>query len=69
MDNQTQTKATRKGIPYKTPETRATTHILVRLTESQKQKIQNNATKHNLTVSEYFRTLAIKNLDKIGRGK
>lgn len=54
----------RKGIPYKSDEARQSTHILVRLTESQKETIRNNATKNNQTISEYFRTLAIKHTSK-----
>ena len=47
-------------IPYKSNEDRQSTHILVRLTESQKETIKQNATKNNQTISEYFRTLATK---------
>jgi uncharacterized protein (DUF1778 family) len=54
----------RKGIPYKSNENRQSTHILVRLTESQKETIKKNATKNNQTISEYFRTLAIKHTSK-----
>ena len=56
--------ASRKGIPYKSNENRQSTHILVRLTESQKETIKKNATKNNQTISEYFRTLAIKHTSK-----
>ena len=55
---------TKKGIPYKAAENKASTTILVRLTESQKETIRNNATKNNQTISEYFRTLAIKSTSK-----
>ena len=51
-------------IPYKSDANRQSTHILVRLTESQKETIRNNATKNNQTISEYFRTLAIKATSK-----
>jgi hypothetical protein len=54
----------KKGIPYKSDANRQSTHILVRLTESQKETIRNNATKNNQTISEYFRTLAIKATSK-----
>lgn len=50
----------KKGIPYKSDENRQSTHILVRLTETQKATIKQNATKNNQTISEYFRTLATK---------
>lgn len=50
----------RTKIPYKSNEDRQSTHILVRLTESQKETIKQNATKNNQTISEYFRTLATK---------
>jgi uncharacterized protein (DUF1778 family) len=59
-----ETTASRKGIPYKSNENRQSTHILVRLTESQKETIKKNATKNNQTISEYFRTLAIKHTSK-----
>jgi uncharacterized protein (DUF1778 family) len=59
-----ETTISRKGIPYKSNENRQSTHILVRLTESQKETIKNNATKNNQTISEYFRTLAIKHTSK-----
>lgn len=59
-----ETTTSRKGIPYKSNENRQSTHILVRLTESQKETIKNNATKNNQTISEYFRTLAIKHTSK-----
>jgi hypothetical protein len=54
----------KKGIPYKSDENRQSTHILVRLTETQKATIKQNATKNNQTISEYFRTLAIKHTNK-----
>jgi len=54
----------KKGIPYKSDANRQSTHILVRLTESQKEAIRSNATKNNQTISEYFRTLAIKATSK-----
>jgi hypothetical protein len=54
-------KQSKKGIPYKSDENRQSTCILVRLTETQKQIIKKNATKNNQTISEYFRTLALKN--------
>ena len=47
-------------IHYKSNEDRQSNHILVRLTESQKETIKQNATKNNQTISEYFRTLATK---------
>lgn len=50
----------RTRIPYKSNEDRQSTHILVRLTESQKETIKQNAIKNNQTISEYFRTLATK---------
>lgn len=50
----------KKGIPYKSDANRQSTHILVRLTEGQKETIKQNATKNNQTISEYFRTLATK---------
>ena len=59
-----ETTISRKGIPYKSNENRQSTHILVRLTESQKETIKKNATKNNQTISEYFRTLAIKHTSK-----
>lgn len=57
-------EATKKGIPYKSDELRQTTHVMVRLNESQKNAIKNNALKNNQTVSEYIRTLAIKATSK-----
>ena len=54
----------RKGIPYKSNENKQTTNVMIRLTESQKETIKNNATKNNQTISEYFRTLAIKATSK-----
>ena len=58
---------TKKGIPYKAAENKATTNILVRLTETQKRIIQANATANNQTVSEYFRTTAIKQANAKGK--
>jgi hypothetical protein len=57
-------ETTRKGIPYKSDEARQSSHIIVRLNESQKNAIKNNALKNNQTVSEYIRGLAIKHTGK-----
>lgn len=54
----------KKGIPYKSNENRQSTNVMIRLTESQKETIRKNATKNNQTISEYFRTLAIKSTSK-----
>ena len=54
----------KKGIPYKSNENRQSTNVMIRLTESQKETIRKNATKNNQTISEYFRTLAIKHTSK-----
>jgi len=56
--------ATKKGIPYKSDDVRQSCHVMVRLNESQKNAIKNNALKNNQTVSEYIRTLAIKATSK-----
>lgn len=55
---------TRKGVPYKSLDVRQTTNVIIRLNESQKNAIRNNAFKNNQTVSEYIRTLAIKHTSK-----
>lgn len=47
-------------IPYKAIEDKQTTNVMIRLTSSQKETFQKNATKNNQTMSEYIRTLAIK---------
>ena len=55
---------TKKGIPYKPIDARQTTNVMIRLTESQKNSIRNNASKNNQTISEFIRTLAIKHTSK-----
>ena len=50
----------RTRIPYKSNEDKQTTNVMIRLTSSQKEIFQKNATKNNQTMSEYIRTLAIK---------
>ena len=47
-------------IPYKSNEDKQTTNVMIRLTSSQKETFQKNATKNNQTMSEYIRTLATK---------
>ena len=47
-------------IPYKSNEDKQTTNVMIRLTSSQKEIFQKNATKNNQTMSEYIRTLATK---------
>jgi uncharacterized protein (DUF1778 family) len=47
-------------IPYKSIEDKQTTNVMIRLTSSQKEIFQKNATKNNQTMSEYIRTLATK---------
>ena len=54
-------KQSKKGIPYKSLENKATTNIIVRLTEKQKIQVKQNAIKNNQTISEYFRALVLKN--------
>ena len=51
-------------IPYKSNEDKQTTNVMIRLTSSQKEIFQKNATKNNQTISEYIRTLAIKATSK-----
>jgi len=54
-------KQSKKGTPYKSLENKATTNIIVRLTEKQKIQVKQNATNNNQTISEYFRALVLKN--------
>jgi hypothetical protein len=54
-------KQSKKGIPYKSLENKATTNIIVRLTEKQKIQVKQNAINNNQTISEYFRALVLKN--------
>ena len=51
----TKPKSIKKGIPYKSIDARQTTSVIIRLTESQKNIIRNNAIKNNQTVSEFIR--------------
>ena len=51
-------------IPYKSNEDKQTTNVMIRLTSSQKEIFQKNATKNNQTMSEYIRTLATKGVKK-----
>jgi hypothetical protein len=59
-----ETTTSRKGIPYKSNDDKQTTNVMIRLTSSQKEIFQNNATKNNQTMSEYIRTLATKGVKR-----
>jgi hypothetical protein len=54
-------KQSKKGTSYKSLENKATTNIIVRLTEKQKIQVKQNAINNNQTISEYFRALVLKN--------
>jgi hypothetical protein len=59
-----ETTTSRKGIPYKSNDDKQTTNVMIRLTSSQKEIFQKNATKNNQTMSEYIRTLATKGVKR-----
>ncbi len=59
-----ETTISRKGIPYKSSDDKQTTNVMIRLTSTQKEIFQKNATKNNQTMSEYIRTLATKGVKR-----